>query len=438
MKVLVLSHSSIYPPIGGAPLAIYNSCVELSKTHEVNVLSWGGAKSYAITLSSNLRVQHIQSKGARQLSSDTFWNPGIANLSKQLLAGFRATLFQTLLDKGPTLEAVAQMVGPKYDVILHEGPDGSPLGAQLANRFNAEYVQRPLWVGPPVSLLNFETWVSYSGLNNPLSNRISAAASKLVDAELLRFELARLTARNLITVTPQDSKILHEAFSKRYIRSLAMPLDIDVAPKSHLEGDEGKVLAKLVPDNKYILYYSTVHRNAPLVLSYLDKVIKGSDNLILVVLGMSPKDLGIRLNNSDRIRIPGYVGPKEFKAITLGASCITLPVFSRHGISTKLIPGLRCGRAVVTTSPASEAYPQLVPGRDLLVHDTPDAFAAAVGRLIADPGFAEEVWNNGKMAYETYYSNRSYASSMNEYLHQVTSRSSPNDESYDSSVEARR
>jgi glycosyltransferase involved in cell wall biosynthesis len=78
------------------------------------------------------------------------------------------------------------------------------------------------------------------------------------------------------------------------------------------------------------------------------------------------------------------------------------PIRYSVGIQNKLLEGMAMATPVVSTPQATAAL-QLVPGRDLLVADTPQAIAGAVMTLLADQTLRQEIGRAGRRYVQTYH-----------------------------------
>jgi glycosyltransferase involved in cell wall biosynthesis len=79
--------------------------------------------------------------------------------------------------------------------------------------------------------------------------------------------------------------------------------------------------------------------------------------------------------------------PDVRPAIAGSAVCV-VPLRLGGGTRLKILQAMALGTPVVATSKGAEGL-DVTPGRDILIGDTPDAFAAHVIRLLNDPGLAD-------------------------------------------------
>jgi Glycosyl transferases group 1 len=100
------------------------------------------------------------------------------------------------------------------------------------------------------------------------------------------------------------------------------------------------------------------------------------------------------------VQLLGRVG--DLRPLYERASVVLAPLAAGGGVSPRVLEALAMSRAVVATPPACEGL-ALEPGRHLLVEAEPNAFAAAVLRLLADETLRRELGRHGRAAVESGY-----------------------------------
>ncbi len=87
----------------------------------------------------------------------------------------------------------------------------------------------------------------------------------------------------------------------------------------------------------------------------------------------------------------------------LGRCAVSVaPILSGSGTRIKILDSLAAGIPVVSTTVGCEGI-AAQPGRDVLIADSPDDFAAAVVRLLGDASLAESLRRNGRRLAEERY-----------------------------------
>jgi len=79
-----------------------------------------------------------------------------------------------------------------------------------------------------------------------------------------------------------------------------------------------------------------------------------------------------------------------------------VPLRLGGGTRLKIVEAMAMGKPIVSTRLGAEGI-DAVPGRDLLIEDEPEDFAAAVNRLLAEPCLAARIGQSArKLAVERY------------------------------------
>ena len=113
-----------------------------------------------------------------------------------------------------------------------------------------------------------------------------------------------------------------------------------------------------------------------------------------------PSDL-LRAVVSENIDVLGYV--KDLEPYLLSSSVSVAPIRYGAGMNGKIGEAMSYGLPVVTTSIGSDGF-GFVAGRDALVADNPQDFAAATLRLIEDPELHKRIAWNGRQFITQHYS----------------------------------
>ncbi len=117
------------------------------------------------------------------------------------------------------------------------------------------------------------------------------------------------------------------------------------------------------------------------------------------VIGARPP-ASVRALAGPRVEVTGLVD--DLRPHLASAAALVVPLRLGSGTRLKIVEGMAMGKAIVSTALGAEGI-DAVPGRDLLVADDPASFAAAVIRLLDDPGLAARLGSAGRrLAVERY------------------------------------
>lgn len=120
----------------------------------------------------------------------------------------------------------------------------------------------------------------------------------------------------------------------------------------------------------------------------------------------------------DGIRLSGYVN--DIRPLVKSAEVCVVPLRIGGGTRLKILEALALGVPVVSTSKGAEGL-DLEDGKDLLIADTPQAFAQAVLRVMADEELRAILVENGRNKACTRYDFRKIAEDFKQF-HQVISK----------------
>lgn len=203
----------------------------------------------------------------------------------------------------------------------------------------------------------------------------------------------------ILTVSEEDRAAMAEV--------VADPSRIEVLP---IAIDPGPGPLPRQPDGPHILHLGTMFYlpNADAVLWFASQVyprIRARlPQVRFSIVGPHPPPEVRALANPDTgISVTGYV--PDVAPIIRRSSVLVVPLRAGSGMRVKILNALAQGLPVVTTTLGYEGI-AAVPGRDLLVADTPEAFAEAVLRVLTDEALARSLAANGRRLIEQRYDYR--------------------------------
>lgn len=138
-----------------------------------------------------------------------------------------------------------------------------------------------------------------------------------------------------------------------------------------------------------------------LVNTILPLIWQQQPDVRLIIAGSNPPAVVRRLARDPRIEITGYV--PDLRPYLAQAQVAVSPLPYAVGIQNKVLEAMASGTPVVASSSASAGLP-VVSGRDLIIADEPEVFAAAVLRLLEDRVQWEQLAENG-LAYIAQHHN---------------------------------
>ncbi|MDX2170744.1 MAG: glycosyltransferase [Deltaproteobacteria bacterium] len=243
-----------------------------------------------------------------------------------------------------------------------------------------------------------------------LSAQLAASPHAPWQAWLWRRDCRRLRAYErsiaqrvdtILTVSQADRRALAEVIGPgRQVTVLPIGIDVEaLAPLARADG------------GARIVYIGTMFwpPNAEAVAWFLRAVwprIRAArpDAQFAVIGARPPRALRAAARGDRRVSFHGYVADPA--PLLAGAAVTIAPLRSGSGMRVKILTALAQELPVVTTSLGCEGI-DVVAGRDALIADTPEAFAAATLRLLDDAALGRELGRNGRRLIEARYDYRS-------------------------------
>ena len=121
--------------------------------------------------------------------------------------------------------------------------------------------------------------------------------------------------------------------------------------------------------------------------------------VLLSIVGRRPPE-SITALRSTEVEVTGAV--EDVRPYLDRAAVVIVPLRVGGGTRLKILEALAMGKAVVSTSLGAEGL-HVVPGRDLLIADDAETFAAQIRRLLDDPELADRIGKAGRRVVEAHY-----------------------------------
>ena len=382
MKLLVVSSWCPFPADNGSRLRIYHLLRQLARRgHRIKLLALAQEDSDLAAARADL--EPLCTLGV-ELFPARFFRPDTA----KALLGFFSPRPRHLLDthQEDAARAVARECrGGGYDVVL-----AMQLGV-------AHYVPRDT----PASCVLEE--IEVSGFLKAVREAGSAPARarRALTLAKLRTHVATLARQYALWTAVSEA----EAQAVRALVGLAAP-PIRVLPNGvDLDGNAFDAAAPYDPDG--LIYNGALSFSAN-----LDAVRWFAEAILPIIQAERP---GVRLRVTGRndalpaddplrdrqgIELTGYL--KDVRPAVRGAAACVAPLRQGGGTRLKILEAMALGTPVVATPRGIEGI-AATDGEDVLLADTPAAFAAATWRLMADPALRARVGAAGRRLAESRY-----------------------------------
>jgi glycosyltransferase involved in cell wall biosynthesis len=119
------------------------------------------------------------------------------------------------------------------------------------------------------------------------------------------------------------------------------------------------------------------------------------------------------------VMVPGFV--EDLRPHLASAAAIVVPLRLGGGTRLKVVEGMAMRKAIVSTTLGAEGI-EAVAGRDLLIADQPEDFAASVIRFLEDPGLALRVGDAARHLAVERYAWSGAASTLDDFYRRILAR----------------
>ncbi len=378
--MLIVAPYSIYPPIHGGAVRIFNLVQRLASHMEVSVFLFGGGTDdppQRAALEPLCRRVFIQRLPERDDRTDPWGRlpPLAARYASPVVADRIAAIVAAHHVDAVSLEYT--------ELASYAGPD---LGAGVILvehdlSFRSHARQRALGIGRKFDTRN----VLGGGFGDWLRR--------------FTFELHACDEVDLVHVmSTTDAKVLSEYLRDGAHRIRTIPNGVDThhfRPPADGEDRRGVLFVGSFPHlpNLDALHY-LVDEIWPLVRQQLP-------NAELTVAGARPPESVLALDGHNGIRVAGEV--PDMAPLYQQHRVLSVPIRAGSGTRLKILEAMACGLPVVSTAVGAEGI-ECRPGEDLVVADRPEDMAAAMVELL---GGDEALWsglskNGRKLAVDRY------------------------------------
>ncbi len=217
----------------------------------------------------------------------------------------------------------------------------------------------------------------------PLMRLLGSLEARRVQ-EYERVQLWRF--HDVLVTSERDRNALHTIAANDTAPTGEMLAEITVLPhgidQTYFRPYVGERKAQTLVFAGKMSFHANVAAALLLAEQIMPRIWQKKPDVQLVIAGSGPPACVRRLARSSRITVTGYVD--DLRPLIGLARVAVCPLPYAVGIQSKILEAMACGTPVVASTQAAAgllAYPQ----QNLLIADTPDAFADAVLRLLDDP-----------------------------------------------------
>jgi len=377
MEILVVAPYPPYPPRFGGATRVFHLVRMLAREHRVTVLCLASAAE-------RVALAPLGEICAAVHCVD--YPPGATRKRLYQLRSLVGRPYSYYSNYSPAMDAAlaALLARQRFDLVQFEFGDAAPYYAmppgviRVLDEHNVEY-----------ALLE-RTW-----------RQTGAPLRRLY----YRLEAAKLRREELAVARRVDAILTTSAVDRDTLAAAVPGVPIEVVPN----GVDTDYFTPGAPseavDPTAVLFTGAIdyHPNTDGVLYYgaevLPRVRAAAPEAVFTVVGKDPP-ASVRALAGERVVVTGAV--PDVRPWMRRAAVFVVPLRVGGGTRLKILEAMASGRAVVSTSLGCEGI-ETTPGEDILVADTPAAFADAVVRCLRDPALRARLGARGRALVERRY-----------------------------------
>ncbi|MDP9201669.1 MAG: glycosyltransferase family 4 protein [Gemmatimonadota bacterium] len=151
-------------------------------------------------------------------------------------------------------------------------------------------------------------------------------------------------------------------------------------------------------------------------LEVLPRIRAGGIKARVVWIGRASEALKREYAVRFGVELTGYVS--DIRPLVQGAACYVAPLRSGGGTRLKILDAWAMGKAVVSTTVGCEGLAAR-DGENILIRDTPERFADAVGQVLTDENLRRRLGNHARKTAEVLYDWEVIGQPMLAHYHQL-------------------
>ena len=397
MKILWVKAGGLVPPNIGGKIRSYSIVKELAKTHEVTLFNFYAAHSDDVHSGLNGMFDQVVN-----LPLPIATNRGLGEL-----ASFAANVFSSLphtVSKYCRPEVKARMrellASGKFDVIICDfvvAAAAIPWEVACPKVIFTHNVEALIWKR------HFEV------SRNPVWKMASWGEYQ----KMVRFEKYFLNrAEHVLTVSEADRDFFSEFVDRSKMTVISTGVDTDYfRPDNGNEQPNSLVFTgsmDWMPNEDGVLYF--LHSILPLIRREIPEVS-------FTIVGRKPSEKLRTAAASERgVQVTGTVD--DIRPYVREGSVYVVPLRIGSGTRLKIFEAMAMGKPIVSTTLGAEGLP-ISDGGDILIADSPEAFAGKVCALLRDSKERQRLGSAARELVERHYSWSSVAAEFEGVLRRV-------------------
>jgi polysaccharide biosynthesis protein PslH len=394
MRVLFLSHLVPYPLDTGAKIRAYYVLRQLVRAgHEVSVCAFSRPEDRAE------HAQHLRSLCSKVhiVPMERSWRRDVASGLRSAATGTSFIMDRDRMQKMQSCVSSLVEEDPGFEVIHVDQLTMAPYAVAARRRFRRRSF--------PALLLD-----QHNAVFNVV-RRLATCEARSIRRRLIEWEASKLARQegalcdqfdHVVWVAEHDRAAL-DAVPRQARHPAVAPftvIPISVDPEL-----DARIVRRPSPSRVVFIGPLNWPPNRQGLLRFLEttwpRIRQACPEARLTVIGRHPpRSLLAASRGRPDLDVPGYV--LDLTPYLREAAVLVVPLEAGGGLRVKILNAWCWGIPVVTTSMGAEGLRARHQG-NLLLADTPDAFAAEVTRLLRDPVLGESLAEGGRKTVEEHY-----------------------------------
>lgn len=223
----------------------------------------------------------------------------------------------------------------------------------------------------------------------PFARGVTGFMSKVIAEAVKRIELMLMRRFDrIVTLSDFDRDYLKGIWPKAPVLSIPIPAGLDITETVY-KRKPGSIL--------FLASFRYRPVNVAGALWFYREVFplvkKSVPDATFTIAGYGPPPELTALESDPAVSVPGFV--EDIDRCYKETAVFVAPILTGGGIIVKVLDALASGTPTVSTTYGNEGVGAL-DGRDILVADEPEKFAAAIVGLLTDSVFAAEIGASGR------------------------------------------
>ncbi len=394
MQILFLAPYPPYPPRSGGALRVYNLLSGLAAQHSVTCLTFApddAAVAALEPLHACCRVITVQGPPTRSLHRrawTTLTSPLPDMALRNTAPAYTSALRRLLADQPFDIVLAASIEMAPYGLTIDARPPAGAKPRLILDEFNAEYVLQRRAAQTDLSLPINSPRALMRGIYSLVQWRKLAAYER----RLLR------TYDQVLVVSAEDQRALQRLDPAAHPPIIPNGVDTHYfqPPASPARSQPPTLVftgsLDFRPNIDAVTWFA--RHGLPLVRAQQPEAR-------FVVVGRKPAPAVQALHDGVAVEVVGEV--TDVRPFIAAAAVYLVPMRIGGGVRLKLLEALAMQAPIVSTSMGAEGVEALHAGKQLLLADTPAAFAQAILHLLDDPALGQRLGVAGRTFVQAHY-----------------------------------